>query len=316
MNFENILSELPGKPAFSTFWLKDDNRLAGSQKRRKVSAPNDAMRVVHSRLQQWLSRHPFLSSIATGGVPKGSPVKNVLRHAGNRYFYVLDAKKAYSAVDFDRLLDILLWRDSAVDERAMASFLRSHCFCEEEGLITGAPRSPDLFNLYAGRVLDLPLLEWSQPRGVTATRYIDDVILSHPDRRFGDKRRRAIRNMFDDAGMPLNYRKCYVYDLAKGPVVLNGIGLRCDGSLFLPRHYHRRLEALLWRAIYQGDISPNVVHSTAELFWALTLRWRYEPTWWASYRKVKQLPSRFGMNNTELHLAERYRYYCKLLKSC
>jgi hypothetical protein len=179
----------------------------------------------------------------------------VERHRKNRFFYLLDITDAYLSVDSNRLA-MILSRLGFGDINEILAFLRKYCLTPQEGLATGAPASPDLFNLYAYSTIDAPLQEYCFKHDLTVTRYLDDITVSARDdteiplgNPIGKCKRRAIRNIVNNAGFRISHHKSKVVDLKKGPVVITGIGLELGGRMFLRQGFMRKANRLLRQAI-------------------------------------------------------------------
>lgn len=272
MLIEQCLRYLPAEPAFTPFFLTDRNPLSGTRKKRKLYRPNVAMRIVHARLICFLRQFTRRLPHATGGLPDCSPVDNVGPHRRHRFFYLIDLCDAYRHVDVAHLADVLHTLDpSALGEQAaLRQFLEQYCCAPEGGLATGAPASPDLFNLYAGRLMDDRFSALCRQYDLTYTRYLDDLTFSSPDRPIGRHRRRALRAIVMDAGFSVNDRKAGVYDLAKGPIVITGVGLEHGGRVFLPRRYLRRIRGATHAASTRFTVSAATIHGMMGVFRSIT----------------------------------------------
>jgi hypothetical protein len=165
----------------------------------------------------------------------------------------------------------------------------------ERALITGAPASPELYNHYAGILLDRDLRALCDRHGLTYTRYIDDIAISSGTEPIGKRKRRAVCNLIEGAGFPINHAKAKVCDLIQQPIVITGVGLQWKAKTFLPRGYLRWLRGLLHRALHKGDISAARINGMMGVFWAVT--------------------SKCSMNATERKLAKQYRETMLALQS-
>lgn len=281
---------------FSTYPCWDENPLGGTLKVRFVSKPNEAMRTVHERLMAYLRRLPVSLPYAMGARPGNSPRKNAGYHRHNRFVYLTDIHRAYPSVDGWRLAATLIQVDRrlAGHKDSVHEFLERYCLTEGGGLITGAPASPDLFNLYLGLALDPSLGEFARAYGLAYSRYLDDLIFSSRRLPIGETKRRLIRTFIEAAGFQVNHRKSRVWDLRKGPIIINGIGIAQDGRTFLPRWYLRKLRGLVHAAMRNPEISPDKVAGTMGVFWAATDRSR--------------------LTQAERKLVEQYRAYQQLLR--
>jgi RNA-directed DNA polymerase len=262
MSFENQVLDLEldpallgGEPSFRVFTIQDKNPLSGQvKKRRRLEAPNKPMEIIHKRLIQYLRKLSVPMPHATACSPGDSPKKNVERHRHNRFFYVLDLQGAYKAVRVQKLAGILYKADSNLKGMfwEVQGFLRRYCMSEAGGLATGAPASPDLFNLYCTKLLDEPLQEICERFGLTYTRYLDDLTFSanHTvSRRATNEICAVVRN----AGFEVHDTKTHRHDLAKKTLTLNGIGLELGGRIFVPPWYVRHVRGLLYQGI-QGNL--------------------------------------------------------------
>lgn len=272
MDLQALTEGLDGNPTFSTFLYRDLNPLSGQLKLRTLYNPNQAMRVVHRRLRDYLvTIRPDLSH-ATGALPGCSPRKNVLRHRNNRYFYLTDIVSAYQSVDIRRLAAVLVELDPRLEIAETAKFLERFSGTEEGGLATGAPACPDLYNFYAGVLLDVSLGEYCTAQGLEMTRYLDDITISSPEEGgpIGKHRRKAIRAIIHQSGFAINHAKTHVLDLARGTIEINGIGLELGGRMFLPRAYHRFLRGMMRASFSDAAISYPMIAGRMGVFWGAT----------------------------------------------
>ena len=161
-----------------------------------------------------------------------------------------------------------------------------------EGLMTGAPCSPEIFNCYAGVLLDYAIGNYCDSHGMTYTRYLDDIIISSPDGMpIGRHKRKHIRWMIESVGLSISHHKTFVLDLVKAPIVVNGIGLEYGGRIFLPRSHLKTTRGMLQQALNGEPISREALSGRIGTFWSATDR-EYLPTKkekevvgnWATYR--------------------------------
>jgi len=290
--FENFLKNLPEQvPIFESFRIRDKNPLGGTDKIRFLRRQNETMKIIHQRLFRYLRSLKVPLHFSTAFARRNSARKNLERHRQNRYFYLIDLKSAFSDVDRKKLTIILCALDQKLNGKneEVITFLEKYCLSSNRGLISGASSSPDLFNIYAGELLDKPLADLCQRYELTYTRYSDDLTFSSFKAPIGDRKRKAIRQIIEAAGFKVNHRKSAVYDVQKGLIVINGIGLELGGRIFLPRHYLRKIRGLLHKA-KKREIDPAKLHGRMGTFWGAT--------------------SRYALNKTEQKLVKKYRAFC------
>lgn len=283
------------KPKFRIFGIRDVNPVSGAvKKRRVISAPNEAMEEIHKVFARWLSKAIAAEKLqeilrfATGSVAGGSHLNNVRLHRQHRFFYLLDIRSAFPTVDGAKLIKVLceLCPDLASCEAQLKDFLRHYLLMPRGGLYVGGNASNYLYNLYAGRLIDQDLGELCRNCGITYSRYVDDLAFSS-DQPITEARRRTIRTILEGVGFEINHAKAKVLDIAKGPVVINGVGIRQGGELFVPGHYLRTLRGLINRAIHNGGVRPGVVQGKMAVFFFI--RGDPEnPFNWARMNKTEQ----------------------------
>lgn len=289
---ESLLEE----PAFTDFYLTDRNPLGGVSKKRRLSKPNDAMRMLHTRLRTYLRPCVRRFPCATGGVPKSSPRVNAGRHRYNRYFFLTDLQSAYQNVDGRKLAEILCGLDPYPSENTaeMFQFLERYCLDPQGGLVVGAPASPDLFNIYAGVLLDGPLTALREQYQLTYSRYLDDLAFSSRTEPIGKVKRKKLRSVITAAGFSISDHKTQVLDLAKGPVIITGVGVEFGGRIFLPRHYLRTIRGLIHLTMRTGEVPEHTIHGMMGVFWSSS--------------------HRHNLNRTETKLLRAYRQYQRFLR--
>lgn len=271
MYLEKILDGILGSPSFDNFSLLDKNPVSGTEKQRVISKPNKAMREVHRRFLE------LIRFDTIGMTAHSSPLSNVKTHEKNRFFYQTDIKEAYRNVPLEGMVSVLLRHHPEWEKETLKPFLERYCFSPSGGLVTGAPASPKLFDVYAYKFLDEPLIDvWmplppNRPRtGRLYTRYRDDLTFSSPEP-IPASLRKKIREVIERAGFQVNHRKSTVKDLKKGRIVICGVGLEYregkSARIFLPGHYLAKLQGMLHLAVKgQIHINPQVIEGMHGVF--------------------------------------------------
>ena len=258
-----------GSPRFRRFYFRDFNPLSGQFKKRLIYAPNKKMRLVHKQLIRQMRYHVQVDMTSATACQQGSsPVRHILPHRHNRYFYVTDLHNAYGMVDGERLARIIAENSNGLTSfEAALEFLKLYCLAPEGGLATGAPASPILFNIYAAVLIDAPMRDLCEKFGLSYTRYLDDIVISSPNVPFGQKKRQQILSIIREAGFDISYKKTKVLDLQKGRITLCGFGLEIGGRIFLPRRYRQKLKGMLHAAVNLGRrVSPAQIAGHYGLF--------------------------------------------------
>lgn len=244
------IADVQGAPSYVVRVITDVNPLGGSVKKRTLHIPNDSLKKIQQRfvetLRVALRKRPEVCGYATGCFPRCSPVKNVFLHKDDRFFYIIDLKNAYSNTNLERMSEII---SSLLDVRKEETheFLKEHCFVPLHGLMTGSCASPDLFNIYCYYEIDIKVEQSGVLEGCSYSRYLDDLCLSS-DMPFDKRKRKRIRKIITEAGFQVNHRKCHLFDIRKGPITINGVGLKKNKTIFLPRHFTRKIRGLIHKA--------------------------------------------------------------------
>lgn len=275
-------------------------------KRRLIGNPNEGMRKLHKNFGEYVARHvekarmPDLVRLpsATAFSPGSSPLRNAMRHLIGRHFYLVDLVHAYDMLNTDILAMMLVaivredeyfldWQSFTHNLKygvrneehlyrtlgdplapRMQAFINTFIRASHgRGLITGAPVSPYLFNLYGEVMLDAPLrhLCRSQEERVQYMRYADDLTFSS-QRFIWSNVRREIRKRIETAGFDVNHRKSQVLYRKTGPAFVTGFGIGEEDRLIYPGKKRRRLKGMLLSAIRRGQGDPQVLNGHIAAF--------------------------------------------------
>lgn len=239
------LPDIPPNPEYKRALITDYNPLRGSTKRREIWMPNPDMLGMQQRFLRSLERLQPELPYATGARKGDSPARNVERHAGNRYFYLLDLASAYEQVDMLSLAWQLHGLGMEGDVNDTYDFLERYCRPPGgDGLATGSPTAPFLFNVYCQQ-LDVDLGTYAKTEDLTYTRYLDDLTFSAADTGFptrdviNPKKRAEIREIVDENGFKLSVHKTRVSDAQDAPVIITGLQLNREGHWQVPERYLR-----------------------------------------------------------------------------
>jgi len=272
INIKEITQGIKEVPAFQLVFIRDRNILTAGDKKRCIYAPNEAMKKIHRDFINYLRKLDVDFEYAIGGRPGNSPRSNVCYHRKNRFFYLLDFRNAYGSVDLEKTVLMFTQLDFGIegdeDNKILFEFLRKYFFIPEGGLLTGGPASPDIFNLYTDFYVDRELGKWCKGNKITYTRYIDDLTFSSP-KPITTRKRKEIRRIIHKAGFIVNHKKSRVYDIRKGPVFINGIGLEQGGRIFVPRSFLSKFRGALHRSLTKNDIDPNQIYGMAGVIFSV-----------------------------------------------
>lgn len=217
--------------------------------------PNSSIRIAHGRLLQVLQkRYPWRwFTCATGGIKGKSVMNHILPHRKKRFFWKSDIWHFFPSVDLAKLSAIVCRDVLGLEncEEEFLHFLQDYCSIDGKGLAIGFPASPMLANIYLNVMVDQPLLRLIRERGygLFFTHYIDDYLFSSPMHPIGEKKTKAIREVFEAAGLKLNDRKTCYFDLKKVECKeITGVMLRWPGKTGLPWEEIKKIRHLIHAA--------------------------------------------------------------------
>jgi hypothetical protein len=263
---KDLLAPLAGTglpaPAFKSYVIK------GGGKLRRIDAPNDAMRIVHWGLSDYLleillrSLDEKLKRMSTAYWPMSSMRAGVEQHARSRYFFVTDLRNAYESVRGDSIAGQLGRMDgrlyaSVEDLRGteqerlngVGRFVRRYCLTKQGGLRFGGPASPILFNAYCSERLDASLLAVADEHNAVVTRCADDIVFSSQSP-LSERVRKTILKAIRLSDFEPNDDKTRYRDLMHEAVTITGVRLKWRGmhtpaELSCSLELQQRLRSLL-----------------------------------------------------------------------
>jgi len=263
-NIENV----PGTPSFRRSVMVKTKGNPPTKKTRIIYEPNEAMRRVHLLIRQWLrcqERFPH-------DMPR-SPFENVFPHRDNCCFYQIDIWNAYGSVTMEMLFAAfrqmnITWGSWENRER-LRTIIERHCMSQEGGLATGGPASTDLFNVVVAMLFDRRMKWFFRERGITYTRYVDDLTFSTSRDPLGARARGNILFHLAAAGFSVNHRKSVVCNnLAQKPALITGLKLGNEGRIYVPRQYLVKLRGMLHMAKQGVPVDWDMVKGYMGVFWS------------------------------------------------
>ncbi|MBQ3264911.1 MAG: RNA-directed DNA polymerase [Ruminococcus sp.] len=209
---------------------------------RQIDAPAYELTAYQYRiLHRILGRIP-ISRYATAYHRGAALTKNASPHTGKRYLLKIDIKDFFHSV---RLSDVHA-RVFAPYYPKQIGYLLSLLCCKDGRLAQGAPTSPAISNIVM-RCFDEPFGEWCEKRGLSYTRYCDDITISGdvPLYRALEKASLWLNNM----GFTVNEKKTRFITNASRQTVT---GLTVNEKVNVPSDYKRRLRQELYYAAKFG----------------------------------------------------------------
>ncbi len=210
--------------------------------------PNESMREAHELIKELAANASAISPHATG--LQGGSRANAERHLGNKFFYLIDLKDAYGQIQLPALAEFLGNHGFPAETADIETILNRFCRKPDgQGLCQGGPASPLLFNIALYDV-DQQIAGICEKHELTYTRYADDLAISGRES-IGDKKRKQIRGVLEEAGLEISHKKTHRHSLANAPVVVTGIQINRSGSIILPTPKQLRVANIINELCFQ-----------------------------------------------------------------
>jgi retron-type reverse transcriptase len=228
--------------AYSTFKLLKKN--GGF---REIDAPSKPMKAI----QRWILDHILynidVGKYAHGFAPGRSIVTNAIEHQGQKLVLGIDLKDFFPSIKYNRVLGYFKTIGYKED---IAIILTEFCTFKWR-LPQGAPTSPMISNLIAW-YLDNDLARFCEERGLTYTRYADDITIS------GDqdlpRYTTIIIKKIEESGFSINEEKLRL--LTQG-TCQKVTGVIVNDKISLGKDNKRKLKAIVYNIKKNGPILEN-----------------------------------------------------------
>ncbi len=189
--------------------------------------------------------HMPISPYAMAYRKGGNIAHNAIPHVGKRYLLKLDLTDFFASIRFDQVYKSAF--HAGYFPTQIGIMLTEYC-CRRDALPQGAPTSPALSNIVM-RNFDNNLGRWCHERGITYTRYCDDMTFS-ADRPLYDVYRK-VRHMLDMEGFELNEAKTHFITNAGRQSVT---GLTVNEKVAVSAPYKRQLRQEIYYALKFGAV--------------------------------------------------------------
>lgn len=208
-----------------------------------------------------------VSDIAMAYISERGILRNAQAHVGERWLLKLDFSNFFHSIE-PRDWDRAVRRTEALGHwKADRQIFHKLLFWGAGGpaprmLSIGAPTSPSISNLVCLR-LDQWLSEQANERGLTVTRYADDIAVSGPNlpilRKF-ERDFEALLKRNRGLNLELNNKKRGIYGPGERKMV-TGLILTPEGQVSIGRERKREIHALVHQCRV-GNASPDVIMKT------------------------------------------------------
>ena len=203
---------------------------------RQIDAPYPELAFLQRRIARKILRTIPISAYATAYRKRARLTKNALPHTGKKYLLKIDLSDFFGSI---KMTDVHSRVFAPYYPKQIGYFLSLIC-CKDGRLAQGAPSSPAISNIVM-RCFDEPFGHWCEKRGLSYTRYCDDITISGdvPLYRAYEKASLWLNNM----GFTINEKKTRFITNATRQTVT---GLTVNEKISIPSDYKRKLRQELY----------------------------------------------------------------------
>lgn len=220
-------------------------------KQRRVYSPDDKLKKCQNRiLRDILSKLP-VSQYATAYKKGSTLIRNASPHVGKRYLLKMDIADFFGSIHFEQIYSAAF--HTRYFPKQIGVLLTTLC-CRKSFLPQGAPTSPALSNLVM-RNFDDAIGQWCEQRGISYTRYCDDMTFSSDQPLFAVYTK--VKTMLEEMGFELNEKKTYFVSNAGRQSVT---GLTVNEKVSVSGDYKRRLRQEIYYTLKFG-LSEHIIRS-------------------------------------------------------
>lgn len=234
---------------------------------RLISAPVKALKFFQKKISSVLYEVCNPRYMAKGYVPGRGLLEHAERHTRAHLVVTADLKKFFPSINFGRVRGMFMAKPFKFNA-GVATLLAQIC-CKAGSLPQGSPSSPAISNIIC-RSLDKGLLEFSNRRRLSVTRYADDICFStnmrsslagllesFPEQGFIPGV--GLRSLVESAGFELNLDKFNVARKNERQMVT---GLIVNDGVATPRKWRRQLRVLMHILRTTDEVAGSAIVNT------------------------------------------------------
>lgn len=218
---------------------------------RNIQIPNERLKW-HQKCINFtiLSKMP-VSKYAKAYVRGAKLIDNALPHVGKKYILKLDITDFFGSICFNQVYNTAF--NTKYFPKQIGYILTTLC-CRNECLPQGAPTSPALSNIVM-KNFDDNIGRWCEKRGISYTRYCDDMTFSSNEPLYQVYRK--VKGMLDEMGFELNEKKThFITNINRQSVT----GLTVNEKVTVSKDYKRKLRQEVHYVLKYG-LTDCIIHS-------------------------------------------------------
>ena len=207
---------------------------------RQINAPTNRLKYIQKQILHTILEKFPVSEYATA-YKRGTPITaNAIPHKNRKYLLKMDLEDFFGSITFIQVYRNVF--NTRYFPKQIGTILTELC-CKDDVLPQGAPTSPMLSNLVM-RHFDDTIGNWCKKRGISYTRYSDDMTFSGdvPLYFVYEKVCRILKKM----GFEINEKKTHFITNASRQTVT---GLTVNDEVRIPADYKRKLRQEVYYAL-------------------------------------------------------------------
>ncbi len=207
---------------------------------RRIYAPDKELKWRQKTIRRKILMKFSPSKYAKAYVRQRTLVDNASPHVGKHYLLKLDISDFFGSIRFEQVYAAAFHTNHF--PKQIGVLLTALC-CYKGALPQGAPTSPALSNLVM-RNFDNNIGQWCESRGISYTRYSDDMTFSSNEPLYPVYQK--VKAMLQESGFRLNEKKTHFVTNASRQSVT---GLTVNEKVAVSREYKRRVRQEVYYAL-------------------------------------------------------------------
>lgn len=217
---------------------------------RVLQVPAPCLKYAQRKILREIVSKLSVSEYATAYRSGAGLEDNARPHTGKRYILKMDITDFFGSIRFEQVYSAAF--NTRYFPKHIGVILTTLC-CYNDVLPQGAPTSPALSNLVL-RNFDENIGKWCEKRGISYTRYCDDMTFSSDKNLYNVYMK--VKGMLEDAGFEINEKKTrFITNTARQTVT----GLTVNEKVSVSKDYKRDLRQELFY-IFKFGPADSLLH--------------------------------------------------------
>lgn len=213
---------------------------------RSIDAPREDLKHLQRSIYQLLDLMFTPHDAAHGFIEERSVITNAASHVSKDYVLNIDLKDFFPSITKERIMNALQLEPFELNDYLVSTVAKLTTY---EGILPqGAPSSPLLTNIIA-LPLDKQLEDFAAEKGITYSRYVDDITFSSDEYVYDPLLINEINSVISNNGFKLNWKK---FRLQKYYHRQEVTGIIVNEKLNNQRQFIRKIRAMLHNWEHKG----------------------------------------------------------------